>query len=85
MFRNAKIGDKVWSFNYGWGVITEIKLDNDFYPIIVTYLQGIQECYTYEGKWHVKNVYPTLFWDEVKFEIPPKPMSKLEVDTKILV
>lgn len=84
MFKDAKVGDNVWTFSYGWGVITNIE-PNKSYPITVSYPQGEDESYTYEGKWYSKNTYPTLLWDEIKFEIPPKPVPKLEVDTKILV
>ena len=84
MFKDAKVGDKVWDFVHGWGEITSVEPDHTFYPIVVSYLTKVRESYTYEGKWH-KNHHPTLFWDEIKFEIPPKPMPDLEVDTKILV
>ena len=84
MFSNAKVGNKVWGFSYGWGVITSINPSSS-YPIEVTYPQGYDETYTYEGKGYVKDTYPTLLWDEVKFDIPPKPMPKLEVDTKLTV
>ena len=84
MFKDAKIGDKVWDFAYGWGVIDYIKHTYNC-PIRVDFLNGVTISYTLDGKPNANSENPTLFWDEVKFEIPSKPLPNLEVDTKVLV
>lgn len=35
--------------------------------------------------WEYGNINPTLFWDEVKFSIPKKPLPNLKIDTKVIV
>ena len=30
MFRNAKVGDRVWYIAKGWGIIKEIHLEDEF-------------------------------------------------------
>jgi hypothetical protein len=73
-FENARIGDKVWDFNYGWGVIafkSASTIDVNFRSLTLTYsLAGWER-----GKRR------TLFWDEIKFTAPPRPkrMVKKEV------
>jgi hypothetical protein len=71
MFSNAKVGDKVWDFTYGWGKIYNIDLNSD-YPIKVERLNEMDESYTFDGKLGDEEA-PTLFWDEIKYEIPTKP------------
>ena len=86
MFKNAKVGDKVWSMMWGWGKIVQIRHQNK-YPIEVEFIDDNCCSYTYGGKYNVKDASQTLFWQ--KFKIPEeayiKPLSKLEVDTKVLV
>jgi len=83
-FETAKIGDRVWSVEYGWGVIQsvlhayvnliQVKFAGDF--CIAFSLSGSQLpwCET-----------QTLFWDEVVIKVPVKPLPELEIDTKVLV
>lgn len=86
-FRNAKVGDRVWDIQYGWGVITDIdKSVGISFPIIIWFY--IEEKKTFDIKGRMKpKVNPTLFWNE--FEIPNeafiKPLPKLEVDTLVWV
>lgn len=84
MFSNAKAGDRVWSMNKGHGVIVKINTYED-YPIEVNFCTGLSDFYTVEGKDYPNDLHPTLFWDEIVFEAPKKPLPKLEVDTKVLV
>ena len=87
MFSNAKVGDRVWGFTKGWATIinTEYGGDGCIYPILVRYSNGDNECYTRCGKLYEDDIYQSLFWDEIKFDIPKKPLPKLEVDAKVLV
>lgn len=83
-FSNAKVGDKVWSLNKGWGIVEKTG-QSAIYTFRVRYNEEITELYTEDGKMYRSDKYPTLFWDELVFEVPKKPLPKLEVDTKILV
>ena len=62
-----EIGQKVWDFTKGWGVVE--MFDEGEYPILVRI--GIQ-ClrYTQEGKYFSTDINPTLF--HYSFEIPEK-------------
>lgn len=74
MFKNAKVGDRVWDFCNGWGTITQI--DNEVvYPISVDFDNGICLCFNEDGKHSSQDINPRLFWDEIKFEIPEKPFN----------
>jgi len=81
MFKNAKIGDRVFNYlDQRWETVTDI-YKNKTYSIITD-----KNGYTYEGKEFIEDKLPILFWDEVKPITPPeKPLPKLEVDTKVLV
>ena len=85
MFRNAKVGDRVWDFIEQWGTIVKIYEKSDF-PLVVEFDNNEEEgVYTYEGKEFEVDFNPRLFWDEIKFKIPEKPfdleeeLRKLEV------
>lgn len=79
MFSDAKIGDRVWDIKYKWGTIEKItsqliyvefdilKESNSFY--IIYYFNGKENGYIGE------KFGQTLFWDEIKFEIPEKPFD----------
>lgn len=76
MFKNAKVGDKVWDFIYGWGTIVEVyDITKFIYPIEVKFDNDKIISYTLDGKQNDTNIYPRLFWDEIKFEIPEKPFN----------
>lgn len=83
MFKDAKVGDKVWSIRHGWMKILDIQ-PCERYPIKVGFDAPVS-TFTFEGKVMAEDLNSSLFWDEIKFEIPPKPLPKLEVDTKVLV
>ena len=90
MFKNAKVGDKVWDLQYGWGTIIELSKTHN-YGLVANFININNESetctYTIEGKSAKLHILPTLFWNE--FKIPPeafiKPQPKLEKDTKVLV
>ena len=79
-FEDAKVGDRVFHYKYGWSTITNIKKES-YYPIIIDY----DFSFTYEGFADKSDKNRTLFWDEVVITPPPKPLPRLEVDTKVLV
>ena len=86
MFKNAKIGDKVWSIKFGWGTIVQIT-ERTGCSIEVDFKDYCRSWYRTDGRTASENVHPTIFWKQ--FTIPDeafkKPLPKLEVDTKVLV
>jgi len=87
-----KIGDRVWSFDYGWGKAIKIysnfnkKLTIDEYFVTIQFDKHniYLDCddtktYTFDGTAvDRKTANQTLFWDEIKFEVPKKPKIELE-------
>lgn len=84
MFRNAKVGDRAYDILRGWGTIVAIKQDSE-YPICFKADIDSFCTFTFDGKRADIDISPSLFWDEIKFEVPEKPFSledelrKLEV------
>ena len=78
MFKDVKLGDNLYSIEEGWGTVEAIT-DGD-YPLIAQFKYR-RISFTLEGKRFMSSRYPTLFWDEIKFEVPKKPSPNLEVDT----
>ena len=83
MFRNAKIGDKVWDFVFGEGVITEIS-DCEQFPLTVTFKDDVRSTFSYDGKYILK-CNQTLFWDRVEFTPPAKPFDLVDYLNKNLI
>lgn len=82
-FKDAKIGDRVWSILHGWGVIKDVIVDDsdeNTYPLEVAFdHKGSNRSYTYDGKHYNHEVSPTLFWQEFdlpKFERPKRKVQK---------
>ena len=80
---DAKVGNKVWDSRKGWGVVNELRYSSD-YPILVDFADDY-ESYTLDGYYYKDDVNPSLFWDEIVIEAPPKPLPDLPVDTKVYV
>ena len=73
MFRNTKVGDRVWDFILGWGTIIDTNWDTN-YPLSVKFdFENSIEYFTYKGFRSIHDKNPSLFWKEIKFEIPEKP------------
>lgn len=83
-FETAKVGDRVWSIECGWGEIFSVD-EARIYPIKVEFQNGRPLTYTLGGKPMITHERQTLFWDEVKIDAPQKPMPELQVDAKVLV
>jgi hypothetical protein len=71
-FKNAQPGDRVWSIRHGWGTIQTI---NDHNIFVRFANQNFNCIYTICGKFSPEDLNPSLFWDEVKFDIPQKPIK----------
>jgi hypothetical protein len=71
-FDNAQTGDRVWAIRYGWGTINLIK--NHKIYVVFDHLNR-PRIFTSHGKFYDDDLNPTLFWDEVKIDIPQKPIK----------
>lgn len=86
-FETAKIGDRVWSVEYGWGAIQSI-LHSYTNPIQVKFAEDVCKVFTLSGSrlpWCKTQTLQTLFWDEVVIKAPVKPLPEIAVDTKVIV
>lgn len=86
MFRNAKVGDRVFDYtSQSWGTIYNIS-ETKLNGLDVKLDSKITLSYAMNGKISVYDNVPVLFWDEVKPIIPPKkPLPKIKLDTRVLV
>ena len=85
MFRNAKVRDRAYDILRGWGTIVEINEDRE-YPIV--FIADVDSfcTFTFDGKRDVNDKNPSLFWDEIKYEIPEKPtIFNLENELRKLI
>lgn len=71
----VKVGDKVWDMRRGWGEVTGIDAEWNNYPICVQWEEAC-EWFTEDGKEHIREETPTLFWQPIEFKIPKKPKQK---------
>jgi hypothetical protein len=74
-FEKAKIGDRVYSHTFGWGVIDDI-IEDDDYPIHVLFDDNC-DYFTMKGFYYKDKPVQCLFWNECTIEAPikPKPMK----------
>lgn len=83
MFRDAKVGDRVWGVRHGWGEVSTVDSSSEW-PIEVMfeaqddYGEPHQDAYTFSGRLYQEDCNPTLFWDEIKFEVPEKPARLMD-------
>ena len=74
MFELAKVGDKIWHFFKGWN---EIKAIDENMGILVHFWDNTESWFLFDGKFSCIDALPSIFWDEIKFEIPPKPKKMI--------
>jgi len=90
-FRSAKVGDKVWSSVYGFGIITYTLNYKADYPIWVEFTKpNINVTYSINGfSSLLSHKYPTLFREKQKLDFcneePEIDWSKVPIDTPVLV
>jgi hypothetical protein len=79
-FENAKVGDRVCSFRFGWGTIIKKCDTKASYPLYVEFDDGDERRTTYllDGYFNIHEKHPDLYWDELKFEIPERPKRKVK-------
>ena len=82
-FETAKADDRVFDIKHGWGLISKV-FPKNMRPITVQFSKYARS-YMFNGKYSETDRNQVLFWDEVNITAPPKPLPKLEVDTKVLV
>ena len=71
-FENARVHDRVWSVDYGWGVVIGVSFEQPYCIKVKFEDKNMPETYKVNGKlW--TGCRQTLFWDEVEFEAPVKP------------
>ena len=76
-FNGIEVGDKVWSFEYGWGEV--VSVDTDIKEIMVAFNVCNDAIYDFKGiKVDEVEANQTLFWDEIKFEAPKPPKISLK-------
>lgn len=70
----AKVGDRVYSLQWGWGTVRHIFTDGLF-PIGVFFDEGADdgECFTKDGKRFPTVQSPDLFYGPPEIIGPPKP------------
>jgi hypothetical protein len=70
------VGKPVWDFLYGWGEIANFK-SKSLFPVTVDFPRGKYNTYCENGRsWAHCN--QQLFWNEIKFQEPPKPKVKVK-------
>ena len=87
MFKNAKIGDRVFSCRQGWGTIVQIDPTCEC-GLVYKYAPDEGYCafwFTVSGRIEEEDLFPSVLWGEPKFEMPKRPLPELEVDAKVLV
>lgn len=74
-FSVAKIGDRVYDYvrdEYG----EVVGIDNDCpFCVMVNFEDGSQDLFTSDGKNHLYDVNPVLFWDKPQIIAPSKPLD----------
>jgi hypothetical protein len=83
MFKDAKVGDKVYDITIGWGVVMLIAEDDC--SILVKFQDKGIKRYDINGYENKSNTRSSLYWSEIEFNIPKKPLPKLEIDTPVIV
>jgi len=77
MFRDVKVGDRVWDIRFGYGRVHLID-PCSAWPIKVEFSGDASDSYTYAGKQVTEDINPTLFWDEIVIKVPEKPVRLVE-------
>lgn len=68
-----ELRDRVYDITRGWGTVVDLNNEDKTYPVIVEFDNTeCMEQFTLDGKFHVCDVAPSLYWGEVKIENPPE-------------
>lgn len=85
MFSKASVGDRVYSFEYGWCRITYVSDNSDFPLCIASEETGLSTWITADGKLSPTYKDPTVFWCKPEFELPKRPLPDLKVNDLVFV
>lgn len=77
MFKDAKVGDRVWSVGKGWGVIKDTKASGK-YPLSVNFDTLSYYSYTFEGKATLKITIPHCFGMKSSLKFLTNPNGRLK-------
>jgi len=66
MFRDAKVEDRVWSLQAGYGTIVHVGKGGGNNIAVQADVGGGQLWYTDAGCYYAYDSFPSLFWDEIK-------------------
>ena len=82
-----KVGDRVWSLVFGWGVINDIKSGvGSTYPVVVDFDSGKRETFTEQKFYRISDKNPSLFHaNQGKIEFDTNEPIELVVDQPIWV
>jgi len=83
MFKNVKVGDRLYSVEDGYGVVEIISMCR-VYPLTIRF-DCCRKSFTLTGRRYAGSKNPILFWDKIEFEIPKRQLPYLKVDTKVIV
>jgi hypothetical protein len=72
-FENSKVGDRVFSHTFGWGVIHQVDKNSNC-PIRVSF-DTAGDSFTVEGFYRKGKHIQCLFWNECVIEAPTKPLT----------
>lgn len=72
-FENARVGDRVWDFNRGWGTISQPFNSSNVFKV-----EFANDFGWYDNNGMQSARIRTLFWDEIRFEPPPQPKRKVK-------
>lgn len=74
-FTDIKIGDRVWSINYGWGDITTVQ--DDFFYVNFTEKKVSAGYYFCGRRAYNSELHQSLFWNEIAITPPPRPVREV--------
>lgn len=80
MFKDAKVGDRVWGPRFGDGIIEEIDIMN-ILPIQVSFdncYSGAIVTFTIDGKCSLGDIGPSLFYAGTTINPAPRPKRKIK-------
>jgi hypothetical protein len=70
-FTKSRVGDRAWHIRFGKGKITRINEDVGIW--FSPDHSGFIHCIGFDGRVEETDLLPSLYHDEIKFEIPPPP------------
>lgn len=67
MFNNVRREDRVWHFAKGWGIVVSVNKHTS-YPIIVEFKGKVRIAFLLDGKEHINDINPSLYWNELQLQ-----------------